>query len=359
MSNLRAVPPSTRSARVRLIGADRDGFDLDAYFDQLALRSLGVPILTAAPRTFIEGASATVTVDILADVLDESDETFFLDLDTASRLVLLATRVEAVIADDDGPVAIEVDDSGAAESDTEAVLALRLLTGLDADITFHSPQDLDVVTEPIDVVATIDSEHEITGWMLSTRSAEGGEAVVLAAGSGTVTAETLAQFDPTLLLNGLHDLVLTARDTLGQTASAKVSVAVEGQMKVGHFTLSYVDLAVPVSGLDVEIVRTYDSRDREPRDFGVGWSLDIRQGSYVNNRAPGDSWQLQKGFLPCDTVVETKSHLTVVRLSEQEVYRFALRFRNGVACDSISANDRTAPGRCRPPRCSMRPAAIG
>ncbi|MCP3936384.1 MAG: hypothetical protein GY708_13540, partial [Actinomycetia bacterium] len=205
----------------------------------------------------------------------------------------------------------------------------RLLTGLHADITFHSPQDLDVVTEPTDVVATIDSEHEIASWTLSTQAADGGEAVVLAAGSGTVTNETLGQFDPTLLLNGLYDIVLTARDALGQTASEKISVVVEGQMKIGRFTLSYVDLAVPVSGLDIEIIRTYDSRDQQPRDFGVGWSLDIRQGSYRNNRTPGDGWQIQTGFLPCDTVLESKSHLTVVRLADQEVYRFALRLADG------------------------------
>ncbi|MCP3997777.1 MAG: RHS repeat-associated core domain-containing protein, partial [bacterium] len=205
----------------------------------------------------------------------------------------------------------------------------RLLTGLDADITFHSPQDLGVVTEPIDVAATIESEHEIVGWTLSTRPANGGEAVVLAAGSGTVTAETLAQFDPTLLLNGLYDLVLTARDALGQAASEKISVVVEGQMKIGHFTLSFVDLAVPVSGLDIEIVRTYDSRDKRQGDFGVGWSLDIRQGSYVNNRPPGDGWQFQTNFVACDTALESKSHLTVVRLSDQEVYRFALRLYSG------------------------------
>ncbi|MCP3998595.1 MAG: hypothetical protein GY722_26525, partial [bacterium] len=210
----------------------------------------------------------------------------------------------------------------------------RLLTGLEADITFHTPLDLAVVTEPTDVVATIDSEHEIASWTLSTKAADGGEAVVLAAGSGTVTAETLAQFDPTLLLNGLYDLVLTASDALGQTASKKTSLVVEGQMKVGNFTLSFVDLAIQVSGLDLEIIRTYDSRDQQPRDFGVGWRLDIRQGSYRNNRTPGDGWQLQTGFLPCDTVLESKSHLTVVRLSDQEVYRFALRLANGVPSTS-------------------------
>ncbi|MCP3994937.1 MAG: RHS repeat-associated core domain-containing protein, partial [bacterium] len=205
----------------------------------------------------------------------------------------------------------------------------RLLTGLDADITFHTPLDLAVVTEPTDVVATIDSEHEIASWTLSTRAADGGEAVVLASGSGTVSAETLAHFDPTLLLNGLYELELTATDVQGQQVSQSIAVSVEGQMKIGHFTLSFVDLAIPVSGLDIEVVRTYDSRDKQLRDFGVGWSQHIRQGSYRNNRPPGDGWQLLTGFLPCDTVVESKSHLTVVRLSDREVYRFAAGLVDG------------------------------
>ncbi len=40
---------------------------------------------------------------------------------------------------------------------------------------------------------------------------------------------------------------------------------------------------------------------------------------------------IQNGFQPCDTVLESKSHLTVVRLSDQEVYRFALRLFGGTS----------------------------
>ncbi len=47
-------------------------------------------------------------------------------------------------------------------------------------------------------------------------------------------------------------------------------------MKIGHFTLSFVDLAVPVSGLDIEIIRAYDSRDKQPRDSGPSRRMDPR-----------------------------------------------------------------------------------
>ena len=208
----------------------------------------------------------------------------------------------------------------------------RLITALDGAVTFHSPQDLDVVTAPTDVVASIDAEG-LQSWTLSTRPAGSTKGTVVATGSGPVDNTLLGQFDPTLLPNGLHELILTGTDAAGQTVSGKVAVSVEGQMKIGHFTLSFIDLAIPVSGLDIEVVRTYDSRQRlEQGDFGQGWTLDIRQGSYRNNRPPGDGWQIPgtegPWGLPCSTVQETKSHLTTVRLSDQEVYRFRLALRN-------------------------------
>ncbi len=201
--------------------------------------------------------------------------------------------------------------------------------GLPPNVALAVPSDLAVVTEPTEIVGTVDSDR-LDSWTLTSRPIGDGQPVTLAVGNATVAGGTLATFDPTLLLNGLYELELTATDVQGQQVSESIAVAVEGQMKIGHFTLSFVDLAIPVSGLDIEVVRTYDSRDLQPRDFGVGWSLDVRQGSYRNNRPPGDGWQLQTGFVACDTALESKSHLTVVRLSAQEVYRSALRLVRGV-----------------------------
>ncbi|MCP3997324.1 MAG: RHS repeat-associated core domain-containing protein, partial [bacterium] len=199
-------------------------------------------------------------------------------------------------------------------------------------VAIAAPADLAVVTEPTEILGTVDSDR-LASWTLTSRPIGDGEAITLAAGNAPVAGGTLATFDPTLLLNGLYELELTATDVQGQQVSESIAVSVEGQMKIGHFTLSFVDLAIPVSGLDIQIIRTYDSRDKQPRDFGVGWRLDIRQGSYRNNRPPGDGWQFQTGFVACDTALESKSHLTVVRLSDQEVYRFALRLVRGVPRD--------------------------
>ncbi len=195
-------------------------------------------------------------------------------------------------------------------------------------VAISSPADLDVVTEPTPIIGTVDSDL-LESWTLTYRPIGDGDPVTLATGNAPILGDSLATFDPTLLLNGLYEFELTATDVQGQQVTDQIAIVVEGNMKIGHFTLSFLDLAVPVSGLDIEIVRTYDSRDKKQRDFGVGWRLDIRQGSYRNNRPSGDGWQFQTGFLPCDTVRESKSHLAVVRLSDREVYRFAFRLVDG------------------------------
>ena len=190
---------------------------------------------------------------------------------------------------------------------------------------FTAPLDLDVVTQPTEVVGTVDSDR-LESWTLTAQPKGDGPPVTLATGTTPVADAPLGDFDPTLLLNGLYELELTATDFQGQRVSDSIAVTVEGRMKIGHFSLSFVDLAIPVSGLDIEIVRTYQSRDKQPRDFGVGWSLEVRQGSYRNSRMPGDGWQIVASQppspFPCAGAVETKSHLTVIRISEREIYRF-------------------------------------
>jgi len=196
-------------------------------------------------------------------------------------------------------------------------------------VAFTAPADLAEVTAPTEIRGTVESQL-LDSWSLAYRFVGETEWTELATGNVPVADGPLATFDPTLLLNGLYEIRLRAVDFAGVAVEETMAVVVDGQMKIGHFTLSFVDLAIPLSGLDVEIVRTYDSRQRQMEgDFGHGWTLDVRQGSYRNNRPPGEGWQLAEGFVPCDTTLESKSHLTVVRLSEREIYRFALRLVDG------------------------------
>ncbi|MEM8960988.1 MAG: RHS repeat-associated core domain-containing protein [Acidobacteriota bacterium] len=201
----------------------------------------------------------------------------------------------------------------------------RRITPLDGAVIFHAPLDLDIVTAPTPVRATIDVEG-IEQWTLATSPVGEAASAVIATGGGPVTDRYLADFDPTLMLNGMHDLVLTGRDNNGRAVSGKVTLVVDGNMKIGNLALSFVDVAIPISGLSIELIRTYDSRQRLIEgDFGFGWDLTISNGQYRNNRLPGDGWAVQAGLLPCDTALETKTHLTTVRLSDREIYLFRPR----------------------------------
>ncbi len=55
VSDLRLVPPGTRWARVRLLATRQAGPNADAYFDEITLRSLDTPVVSAADISIPEG----------------------------------------------------------------------------------------------------------------------------------------------------------------------------------------------------------------------------------------------------------------------------------------------------------------
>lgn len=177
-------------------------------------------------------------------------------------------------------------------------------------------------------------------------------------GTAPVLDGVLGRFDPTLLENGMVRVRLVAEDVNGQVSLDERVYRVSGQAKVGVFALSFLDLQVPVSGIPISVIRSYDSRVKTQRDFGVGWDLQVKTGTYQNNRTPGQGWIIKDlpflgNFLPCiGGTTETLSHYTEVRLSDREAYTFALSVTNGNlgiagACEgtaSFSFVDGTLPG---------------
>jgi YD repeat-containing protein len=95
-------------------------------------------------------------------------------------------------------------------------------------------------------------------------------------------------------------------------------------VSAGNFTVSFTDLAVPVSGLPIEVIRTYDSRDKASGDFGVGWNVSLRNIRVETTGALGKSWQQQRqpGFWPVYCVAQTQSRFVTVTFPTGKVYRF-------------------------------------
>ncbi len=193
-----------------------------------------------------------------------------------------------------------------------------------AEIT--SPAEGGHVTEPTDVVGTADDPN-LQDWRLEWRRMGSGTWVTLATGDGPVVDGVLGQVDPTRVKNGLHELRLVVRDTGGLTGVATRRVVVRGQQKIGHFSVSFVDVDVPVGGLPIRVGRTYDSRDTSRGDFGHGWRLDLATTELQESETAYVGWQTQGSgtFPPTVCVVDTAPHYLTLTMPDGQVLEFDMR----------------------------------
>jgi RHS repeat-associated protein len=189
--------------------------------------------------------------------------------------------------------------------------------------SFTGIADGSVITAPTEITGTIDDAN-LLEWRLEYAPAGSALPVVLGHGDGPVTNAVLGTFDPTVLLNGTYDVRIVATDVGGTTTTVTRSVVVRGNLKVGNFRISFVDLEVPLAGLPIRVVRTYDSRDKRKGDFGVGWRIELTDLKLSRNVPAGLDWTLTKsgGFLPNYCVEPSRSHLVTVTFPDGKVYEF-------------------------------------
>jgi RHS repeat-associated protein/uncharacterized repeat protein (TIGR01451 family) len=156
-------------------------------------------------------------------------------------------------------------------------------------ITAAGPADGSRVTAPVPVTATItppDGET-VTSWKVTYQAAApGSPAVLLASGTGTPPA-TLATFDPTILPNDTYTITVSATSSGGGLQSTATTVAVAGNLKLGRYVTTVKDLDVPVNGMRMQVLRSYDSTDKRVGDFGVGWQVSLGNFRISANRTLG------------------------------------------------------------------------
>lgn len=163
-------------------------------------------------------------------------------------------------------------------------------TAVVADLT---PADGATITEPTDVTVgevTAGTGTDIASWRLLVRPA--GQPPLanteIAGGTGDPSDTALGSIDPTVLDNGIWLLRIEVSDADGTVTYAETSIVIDGQLKLGRFSVTYQDLSVPVGGLPMQVLRTYDTLDRsESGDFGHGWSLEIANITAQANRPLG------------------------------------------------------------------------
>jgi RHS repeat-associated protein len=203
-------------------------------------------------------------------------------------------------------------------------------------VAIHTPLDAAIITAPTVVTGTVSSVL-LQSWslqyrrkpagldQLETQNSKPGTWISLSTGTTSLTAAALATFDPTLLLNGIYEVQLIATDIVARTSTTEpITLIVDRNMKVGHFTVSFNDLTIPVAGIPLQVTRTYDSRDKSMGDFGIGWTLDLKNIRLQKNRHLGRAWDQTStgGLFPTYCIDTTKPRVVTITFPDGKVQTF-------------------------------------
>jgi RHS repeat-associated protein len=213
-------------------------------------------------------------------------------------------------------------------------LVLGPITNAPPVVTITSPTEGSEVTTVTSVTGTVTSPN-LASWTLSYESS--GSTIFTTLATGTTSTVT-GSLDPTVLLNGIATIQLTGTDQSGQTTSVVVHVVITRNAKVGNFTLSFIDLNMPVAGIPVQVIRKYDSRIKASGDFGFGWTLAYHTTQVQTSDILGNNWQWTEddsGFFPEYCVVPGQNYVVSVTLQDGTVYQFAANISSATQCAEL------------------------
>lgn len=151
------------------------------------------------------------------------------------------------------------------------------------------PSEGATLTAPTPIVGTV-SDPTLIRWELDLAESGTTAFTRLATGTEPIAQTALTTLDTTTLVNGAYDLRLTAINAAGLRTTDTRTVVVDGDMKVGLFSLAFEDLRVELANIPITATRTYDSRDKRVGDFGVGWSLALSSVALRCSPNLGEGW---------------------------------------------------------------------
>ncbi len=191
-------------------------------------------------------------------------------------------------------------------------------------VEITSPAFDSALTAPTEFIGTA-QDQTLMNYTLAYSIHGEDSFTTFAEGNTSVVDDVLGTLDTSLLLNDIYDIRLQAQDSQGRISQLTVSYQVTGALKVGHVTLSFTDMAIPVVGIPITITRTYDSRDKGQGDFGIGWRMGVQTIKLRENRVLGTSWvqtQGDAGFVNFYCVDPVGAHYVAVTLPDGRVETF-------------------------------------
>jgi RHS repeat-associated protein len=188
----------------------------------------------------------------------------------------------------------------------------------------HPEWDAVEITAPTEVTGLV-TGADTARWVLAVQARGSDSVTVIAEGTGEFTERAIGTFDPTRLLNGLYVLVLQAYDRSGNVGHDSRLVRVTGDMKLGHYSITFEEVSIPVAGIPVTVTRTYDTRRAaQSLDFGHGWTVDTNNVRVQESRRLGFAWDVftQGGTFGQRCIRPLGDPIVTVTLPDGEVASF-------------------------------------
>lgn len=156
-----------------------------------------------------------------------------------------------------------------------------------------SPAEGAIVTAPTRVTTTLSPPDgsTVASWRVDYQRVGEDGASLLGNGTGT---DVDVMLDPTVLPNGAYELVIRAATSNGGMTTKRVTVVVDGDLKLGRYQVALTDMSVGVGGLPLHVTRAYDSFDKSVGDFGVGWTMNLSNFTVADNGPLGaGGWTME------------------------------------------------------------------
>ncbi|HEY0764376.1 MAG TPA: PKD domain-containing protein [Pyrinomonadaceae bacterium] len=214
-------------------------------------------------------------------------------------------------------------DTALSGSDDITITVIDNVAGPTVEIT--SPEDGIELTAPTAVTGSVSNGDWVVEYSLNTNDGAANQIwTQFGSGSGAVTNALLGTLDTTLMLNGTFSVRLRSTDEYGQSSFTSISVLVDKNFKLGQLQLAFSDLNVPVAGLPIEVIRSYDSRDKRVGDFGVGWQMGLRNARIEKTGVLGLSWHqtASSGVIPTYCLEPSRPHKVSVTFGDGKVFKF-------------------------------------
>lgn len=235
--------------------------------------------------------------------------------DTFGNCITLSSAFIAVYIEDTGEYVIKNEE----DVDNEEIVS-----------TTYSPKDGQTITAPTSIVGTAGGT-EFTKYVLQYAPACTTDFTTITESTEPVNAGVLGKFDPTLLNNGLYTIRLTVYSDTGSTVTDSV-VSVEGQMKIGNFSMAFQDMDFNVAGLPLTVIRSYDSRNKNTSDdFGYGWDMSTSGVTINESCSMSKFWKetvVSGSWMDKYYVDETRAHIVTINYGNGQTDKFKAAIKN-------------------------------